>query len=124
MIENDSVESGQCTQPNGNLRINPAATIHSKRSINIEQISQSLISIAADVICRPKQRISHEIEIISDLESFLKEHELNLDVIPMGSSSYGFGGAKTDLNICLFMKDGKCSFSLPDSYRICSYDFI
>lgn len=80
---------------------------HRKNGTNTEQILQAIVRKAIDLIFRTEQRIEQEAQILSDLECILTAHELNLTVMPFGSSTYGFGGPDTDFNICLLTKDGK-----------------
>lgn len=91
-----------------NIRLNPAAAgIQSKSDINTKQITETMIPKAIDLIYRTVQRISQEEQIIADLERFVKDRKFDLKVVPFGSATYGFGGSKTDFNICLLNNDGK-----------------
>lgn len=101
--QNDSVT---IIERNINALPNTVALIHSKNGINIEQISRAMIPRAVHLIFRTVQRISHEKQIVADLERFLEENNFNLKVMPFGSSTYGFGGANTNFNICLVKNEG------------------
>lgn len=100
---NSSGNPAISSQVNINVRQNTVATI---QSVNVEQITQTMIPKAIDRIFRTAQRISQEMLIVDDLQQFLREHKFNLEVRPFGSATYGFGGAGTDFNICLLNKNG------------------
>lgn len=90
-----------------NIRLNPAAVgVQSKSDINMKQITETMISKAIDLISRTDQRIFREKQIVTDLKRFVNDKKFNLKVIPFGSATYGFGGSKTDFNICLLNNDG------------------
>lgn len=110
------------SEPANNIagnRINPSSNTsaaHNEQNGNVpsvpvggikwDQITEIMIPKAIDLIFRTPRRISQEIQIVADLELFLKEHKFNLQVMPFGSATNGFGGASTDFNICLFNKEG------------------
>lgn len=89
-----------------NVRTTTAAVIQSTNGINVDQITETVIPKAIDLIFRTPQRISQEMRIVTDLKQFLEEHKFNLKVMPFGSATYGYGGASTDFNICLLNKEG------------------
>lgn len=105
-MTNSSDNSVTIIEQNINGLPNTVALIQSKSGINMEQITQAMIPKAIDLIFRTVQRISHEIQIVADLERFLKEHNFDLKVMPFGSATYGFGGSNTDFNICLLNNGG------------------
>lgn len=99
---------------------NPVLAIQSQSGINIDQITHAMIPKAIDRIFRTVQRISHELQIVADLERLVKEHNFNAKVVPFGSSTYGFGGTNTDFNICLLNDGEKKSPPIQiHSTRIC-----
>lgn len=105
-MTNSSDNSVTIIEQNINGLPNTVALIQSKSGINMEQITQAMIPKAIDLIFRTVKRISHEIQIVADLERFLREHNFDLKVMPFGSATYGFGGSNTDFNICLLNNGG------------------
>lgn len=110
-IAGNRMTTSPCTsvptsEQNVNLRLNPANVIQTKNGINIDQITQAMVPKAIDLIFRTAHRVSQEMLIIADLKQFLREHKFDLKVMPFGSTTYGFGGAGTDFNICLLKNGG------------------
>lgn len=83
------------SEPNGNV---PA--------IPVDQTIETTTQKAIDLIFRTPQRILQETKIIADLKEFVKKQKFNLQVVPFGSATYGFGGASTDFNISLLNNEG------------------
>lgn len=94
---------------------------HRKNAVSTEQILQAIIRKAIEMIFRTDERIEQEVQILLDLECIITAHELNLTVMPFGSSTYGLGGPDTDFNICLLTKNGE--WFIFHSYRIGDCDF-
>lgn len=65
--------------------------------IEISQVSQ--VAEMIDIISRTEKRIQYEVEIMKILGYYLKKLDSTLGFIPFGSSTYGFGGSKTNFNI-------------------------
>lgn len=68
-------------------------------SSNINEVAVSIKTTAINIIFRTMERISHEMDIIGFLTRHLKAFDSKLELMPFGSSTYGFGGFSTDFNI-------------------------
>lgn len=68
-------------------------------SITIDQISVFIKTTAVDLIFRTLERITHEMDLVQLLGRHLKAFDSKLELMPFGSSTYGFGGCSTDFNI-------------------------
>lgn len=67
--------------------------------VEIEQVAQAISAGIIDITSRTTARVHNEKRIVTLLTHYLKVLDPTLEVIPFGSATYGFGGAKTNFNI-------------------------
>lgn len=74
--------------------------------VKVDGIFDLIETEAIDLLVRTDTRIAMEKEIIKILTKYIKSFDNKLNVIPFGSTTYGFGGSHTNLNIwidtCMF----------------------
>lgn len=69
------------------------------KSVDINKISRFIKIGAIDFIFRTLERISFEEDIVGLLVRNLKAYDSKLEAMAFGSSTFGFGGCHTDVNI-------------------------
>ena len=69
--------------------------------INIDRVSQAVTEKIIDLTSRTAQQISNEKQIVDILTGHLKQTDSNVQMIPFGSTTYGFGGSDTNFNILI-----------------------
>lgn len=69
--------------------------------IDIKKVSQTIPTIAVDLVNRMVQRCFNEMKIQALLTRYFKEFDSSFDVMPFGSATYGFGGSHTNFNILI-----------------------
>lgn len=79
----------------------PVSTQKLLNMIDVKKVSQAMPAIAVDLVYRMVQRCFHELEIQALLTRYVKEFDSSLEVMPFGSATYGFGGARTNFNILI-----------------------
>lgn len=67
--------------------------------IKTDNLSKIMVKEMIDFASRTNSRIRNEKDIAKILELYLKETDTTLKFVPFGSSTYGFGGSKTNFNI-------------------------
>lgn len=73
--------------------------------IKIDDVYKQIPAEMNGLLSRPFFRVQHETQIINKLSFYFSIIDSKLKVIPFGSSTYGFGGQKTNFNILI--KTGK-----------------
>lgn len=89
------IETHNVTNHKSGDQKNPSAI---KVDVN-EQIFQSISDGRIALTTRTANRIANENEIFALLTRHLKEFNSQLEVMTFGSTTYGFGGLNTNLNI-------------------------
>lgn len=74
--------------------------------IDTEEISRKIVDKAINFMFRSVQRISLEVQILNLFLHHLKGFDSSLQILPFGSSTYGFGGSSTDFNILVIAGKG------------------
>lgn len=69
--------------------------------IDANQFPRAIIASAIDLTSRTPQRIAHEKEIVKLLMVQLMKFDSTLRLLPIGSTTYGFGGSNTNFNILI-----------------------
>lgn len=108
-LESDSSDSSVINNNNGSIDKHVAnsvevpnrqsTAVNFENMIDLEEISRNVGAKAINLICRSVQRISLEVKILDLLSCHLKRFRPNLQIMPFGSATYGFGGSSTDFNI-------------------------
>lgn len=80
-----------------------AVNINLRNCINVEHVSRIATVKMINLTHRTAQRCSNERQIIQLLAGYLEQQEINsrVQLIPFGSTTYGFGGSSTNLNILI-----------------------
>lgn len=79
-------------------KINPTRELSPLDSLTLKDVTKK-VSQVADFVSRTDTRIENEAKIMETLTSHLKGMDSTLKAISFGSSTYGFGGRKTNFNI-------------------------
>lgn len=81
----------------------PVAAIHVNlgNCINVGHISRAVTAKIIDLTNRTVERISNEKQILELLTGYSNEIDSSVRLVPFGSTTYGFGGAQTNLNILI-----------------------
>lgn len=69
--------------------------------INIEEICEAFMVGFGDLTSRTKLRIQNEQHILECLSRQLSTIDVLLRAVPIGSSTYGFGGSNTNFNVLI-----------------------
>lgn len=93
-IENTNMSSPQSSTP-----------AKLENIIKIDDVYKKIPAEMNSLLSRPFFRVQHETQIINKLSFYFSIIDSKLKVIPFGSSTYGFGGQKTNFNILI--KTGK-----------------
>lgn len=72
-----------------------------KNLIENENIFKQIANEAKNLECRNNDRVYKEARILEILRHYLENFDRNLNLLTFGSSTYGFGGDKTNFNILI-----------------------
>lgn len=75
------------------------AVVQLEDVIQIDKILQLMATEMIDFASRTQTRVQNEAEIMNKIVPYLKEVDNTLKTMKFGSSRYGFGGSKTNLNV-------------------------
>ncbi|XP_055323571.1 uncharacterized protein LOC129578676 isoform X2 [Sitodiplosis mosellana] len=67
--------------------------------LNTSSVSVALAAKMIDFVSRTKARIHNEALILNTLIGYLNAFDSKVQLVPFGSSTYGFGGSSTNFNI-------------------------
>lgn len=73
-----------------------------------DQFEDEILHETAELLARSQHRTEWEQKILNSLISLVKPFDSMLKLEPIGSSSYGFGGSKTNFNIFIH----ECKYSM------------
>lgn len=90
------------------------------KKTNYNELSEgTILNETADLLARTAVRIKHENTILYAIKSALTGFDSMLEVIPFGSSVYGFGGAKTNFNLFINASEYRHAFfNLKEQFDI------
>lgn len=99
-------------------KLSTASVAKTKNTLNCSKYygddlsEQSILNETSDLLARTSGRIEWEEIILRTLETALGGFDCMLELVPFGSSTYGFGGLKTDFN--MFINASKHARSYQD----------
>lgn len=71
-----------------------------KNAIDFQEVCRAIkLSPKNDYTFRTAERIAHETQIVEHLMHHMNAFDSALELMPFGSSTYGFGGSNTNFNI-------------------------
>lgn len=104
-ISMNSESSNSFVRGNKQTVVNISNYVKFEDAIKTDKVSEAILEEMIDFISRTETRVQNEKEILQILAPHLKKLDSKLNIIPFGSSMYGFGGSKTNFNI--LVKSGK-----------------
>lgn len=87
--------------------------------IKTDDVSKAAVVEMRKLLTRSEQRIQNEANIIEMLTRFFQTVDSTLKVVPFGSSTYGFGGSRTNFNILLKTNSSKALFLIFNIFLSC-----
>lgn len=95
---NDTVNSDgiRATNQNGEKTV-----IKLQDIIKVKEVGQATVARIIDLTTRTEDRIRFETQILTSLKCFFNGRDSKLEVSAFGSSTYGFGGSKTNFNVLI-----------------------
>lgn len=66
------------------------------------KLEKAIATEMIDFVSRTQSRIDNEVQILKSLIAYLNAFDSELQLVPFGSSTYGYGGSRTNFNILAY----------------------
>lgn len=81
-----------------NVSVHSSSTIL-EDAIKADKVAQTVVARTISFVLRTKIRINYEAQILESIIGYINAFDPKVQLIPFGSSTYGFGGLNTNFNI-------------------------
>lgn len=95
----NSVNSNVTQANSDEMVVSSTSVVQLKDVIQIDKVLQAMATEMIDFASRTQIRVQNEADIMNKIVPYLKEVDITLKTMKFGSSRYGFGGLKTNLNV-------------------------